>query len=196
MSKNKHYIFGYGSLISTDSRKRTSKSDQTINATLKGYKRGWYVHIDDQPATAVGIKPSNGHKCNGIITQIDPDELPKFDQREIEYERIQITPENFENHKLPANAIIWTYTIKSPAKPLETKPICQSYVDTIIAGCLEYSIQEALNFIHLTDSWNKHWLNDRANPTYTKHVSHPPIDQIDELLSITIPDVFKHRYDI
>ena len=43
----KIYIFGYGSLIESESRTRTTKNAKDVYpAYVKGYMRGWFARVD------------------------------------------------------------------------------------------------------------------------------------------------------
>jgi len=89
---------------------------------------------------------------------------------------------------------VWIYKPKELRFPTTEKPIVQTYVDTILRGCLDISEEFALDFLSTTRGWstmdfgetsttsNKsrdnnrfllekgqvHWVNDRLDPIYPR----------------------------
>jgi len=153
-----NWIFGYGSLINSDSRKKTGNSGKVIPVRITGLKRQWNVVIDEIKVTAVGVTLAKDSLCNGIVCQVDNEDLLKFDKREIPfgYSRIEIDKKNITpllGFNLP-KGIFWVYAANKPGKPSSESPIIQSYIDVILTGCLEYSEQFARNFVKNTEFWN------------------------------------------
>ena len=101
------FVFFYGSCISSESRARTGLSGLCLPCTVSGFVRTWSASIDLTKhsamlvntkvtgITAVSAQASAGGVCNGVIVQIDPSELPRFDEREAGYDQ----------RSLPASAI-------------------------------------------------------------------------------------------
>lgn len=58
---------------------------------------------------------------------------------------------------------IWVYIQENPIPPTEEFPIVQSYVDTIIQGCLQISKEFASEFILTTKGWSPEELDDILN---------------------------------
>ncbi|MBI2141872.1 gamma-glutamylcyclotransferase, partial [Candidatus Woesearchaeota archaeon] len=172
------YIFGYGSLISQESRARTGITGEAIPVIVSGAERGWVHPAPSMGITALGVTYSSGSKglCNGVIFSVDERQLPEFDRRETGYTRIamprvNIGPINPRAH-LPPGAI-WTYSINNPEIPKETLPIAQSYLDVVLLGCInEGGERFALAFVTLTAGWNAPWVNDRESPRYTRHLDY------------------------
>ena len=97
------WIFGYGSLISPESRLKTCDDlgcsafpSIALSVTVSGLSRGWYTPVDlpenpvDRPnptitkVTAVGIVSATpSSSCGGVIFSVPPSSIPKFDVREI-----------------------------------------------------------------------------------------------------------------
>ena len=92
------------------------------------------------------------------------------------------------------NADIWIYEPIDFCPPSREKPIVQTYVDTILRGCLSISEEFAADFLRTTRGWssmeelgldhdekenihdneskntsdNVHWVNDRDDPVYLR----------------------------
>ena len=111
----RHYIFGFGSLISPESRARTGDSGAAHVATISGCERSWSLRVSLPPAacvnpairgvSAVSIRllsppPSNSSSssspssppptCAGVLAEVAEAQLPNFDAREIGYKRVSI----------------------------------------------------------------------------------------------------------
>ena len=113
-----NFIFGYGSTINDESRKKTVQyiSSSIPVRILKsfGCRRCWNFQSNSAKLTALGIeftkKPST---INGIIFPVNKSELKLFDIREEGYKRIKIPIEHIEStswYSLPKHeCIIWIY---------------------------------------------------------------------------------------
>ena len=184
----KNFIFGYGSLISKESREKTGISKESYIATLKEFQRTWNVKIKEAKATALGIIKNKKYSCNGILFEIPEKELENFDKREKKYySRIEIDPKLLKIQNFPniQNIKIWTYATKTPEKPTKNFPILLSYIDVILKGCLDTGENFTEEFIKTTDGW-EFMLNDRKNPKYPRAISNAPIDKIDKIDKIII----------
>lgn len=181
------YIFGYGSLISENSRKRTVNSDKAIPVLVSGYTRSWSYKCPRREYTAVSVQHSKNKSdtINGVLIKlVDPqNDLLKLDLREKNYARGIIPIENIQflqSHLYPIekNAIIWVYEnhtqekinfsstsqmhIQQEHSPSFDCPIPASYIDCILKGCLKYSYEFALLFLCSTKGFSyDHYLNDR-----------------------------------
>ena len=175
-----HYLLGYGSLITKESRYNTSITGKCLPVKLNNYKRYWNARINKNKKkyTAVSIEYSPDSKINAIITVINKDDLPFYDKREQNYERIRIKNSDirdYETNKVISNkAIIWTYKIKPRFNKLSSYkyPILQSYIDLILTGCNRISYKFMVDFINSTSNWSNtkdnryNWVNDRKKPVY------------------------------
>jgi len=190
-----NYLFGYGSLISKNSRSRTGTTGMSYVVRVNGIKRAWNLNVNAVPTTAVGIVKAVGSACNGIIVEINESELPKFDEREgKEYKRIKLDLNSIEflgNEKFD-KGIVWAYAVKKPGVASEKYPIIQSYVDVIISGCLEVNEDFAKEFVRTTYGWD-YWINDRKEPRYIRHLNYPNEKKIDKLLQECISKEFNKR---
>jgi len=190
------YLFGYGSIINAASRNTTGQTGQSYPATVAGLGRAWNSPIPNEPVTALGIIEKKGLKCNGVLVEVTGEEIKSFDQRETGYNRRLINPQNIDQSTLPGK--IWIYINKKSQRPTKKKPIIQSYLDVVLAGCLTYGRQFALDFINTTQYWDSDWFNDRDHPRYPRAMVNKQniFQTIDNMLRQAIPQEFAKRKNI
>jgi hypothetical protein len=97
MSTSNQFIFGYGSLVESQSRARTSPSAlYAFPATVAGIQRGWFDQVGavSLSTTYLGAVPDPSANCNGVIFQVSQPQLNAFDQRETGYNRERIDQKN------------------------------------------------------------------------------------------------------
>jgi cation transport regulator ChaC len=183
---NHDYIFGFGSIMdtSTHSTWQTSESSSPIIfgsvVTISkrfGYQRQWNFR-SSTGFTALGVSKSNDRErsdINGVLFRVPSDEMESFDKREVGYERIAIPLEMIQFHNelkfhaqakqftLDSHDRIWIY-VPLPSHTMyadENHPLLQSYVDTVLRGCLEWGGESfAEQFILTTGGWGTYFLND------------------------------------
>jgi hypothetical protein len=174
-----HFIFGYGSLINSESRNATAtKSVPAIPARVSaafGFRRCWN---DRSPSgfTALGLckapRGERGTTINGVVYPVEGDDMSKFDQREEGYTRAEVPMNLIESvgwQRLPERGRIWVYVPARPGsepgsglpEPDASYPLLQSYIDIVVEGGLEYGEEFAREIVETTDGWNRYWLNDR-----------------------------------
>jgi hypothetical protein len=103
----RHFIFGYGSLICPQSRSITAPTLTGVPATpaiVYNLQRTWSARVADpklhlEGTTAVGVRFRRGHKCSGVLIEVDEEELARFDEREQGYDRKLIGLEHV--HRIP-----------------------------------------------------------------------------------------------
>ena len=121
MSREKHHVFGYGSLLD-----RADQSDTRGRIChLSGYTRLWNVAMDnrltlpgykyyldaktnERPEVFVvflNIAPKKGAQVNGLVLPVDKSELASLDTRERNYSRVNISGDLTE----PLDGTVWTY---------------------------------------------------------------------------------------
>lgn len=194
-----NFIFGYGSLINTESRARTGHSGEALPCVVEGIERQWNLVVSQMNATAVGAIFNPEALCNGVIVPVPEAELPKFDEREIGYTRIRlniggIRPIN--NQEVPKGEI-WAYVANHPGTPSEKAPLVQSYIDVIMSACFDYGENFARDFVLQTTGWNNPWINDRSHPRYPRFMEQVPLaSKIDNLLLELVPDAFHSRKEL
>ena len=178
-----HWIFGYGSLICADSRARTGLTGAAMPVIVSGYERHWSVPVDYANLTALGVQPATPEQqVGGVIFALDDAEFARFDAREVEYERIKVTPSAIQplfDEALPEGDF-WLYRPPALSSP---HPIAQSYLDVVLRGCLEIDAHFAQHFINHTTQW-KPRVADRQKPQYPRplkpehHHNWPAIDRL------------------
>jgi hypothetical protein len=181
----KNYIFGYGSLIESQSRIRTNPSSiKAFPVLINELKRGWWarVPVSGISTTFLGCTTSKTDSVNGVVFEVLEDDIKEFDKRENGYNRVLLKNSQIIDYCdiLNDNDKVWVYLnsdfnekeFLSNNIPNKDFPIVQSYVDICINGCLElvkeYPFLESenftRNFINDTLFWNEFWVNDRIYP--------------------------------
>jgi cation transport regulator ChaC len=194
----KDYIFGYGSLINDFSRMRTGQTGEIIPARVSGIRRQWNISSSVSKTTYVGIIKEQGSTCNGVIVFVDEDELRKFDDREKCYNRIKINRNDIES--LSSDDVpegnIWIYVIKESKTCSGSHPIRQSYIDTIIAGCLAIGEDFAREFISTTHGWESPWVNDRLKSSRPETMDIvPELERVERILEEMLPEHLPNRME-
>ncbi len=207
------YIFGYGSLMSRESRTATDKGALGAwPATVKGYLRGWFHKFSNSNSispTFLGVVAMDEQSANGIIYKTD--DIKATDQRENGYTREEVDKTKIQwrgpSLKLTDLDKVWIYVsdkdYRDNAGPEEGNPIAQSYVDICITGCFEadeiantlqtspgFDSPFANEFIKLTSHWG-YWVNDRTTPR-RPWVHQPNAGRIDSILKANIPEVYNN----
>lgn len=175
---------GYGSLICPHSRSITvpEQADKVATPVLvQGIQRQWAKRTK-RGMTAMGIHFVEGAECVGVLLPVNETELRQFDEREQGYDRVLIDLDqvdavpflndehyDHEDHSIFLNAKaandkesirIWVYVQQEPMPPTIDHPIAQSYVDTILRGCLHISEEFAVEFIQTTKGWHPEEIED------------------------------------
>ncbi|QUJ68465.1 gamma-glutamylcyclotransferase [Photobacterium sp. GJ3] len=160
------YIFGYGSLINRASRQRTGQTGAAIPAEVEGLQRHW-GKVDGSYAISPLVASLGEGRCNGVLLKVEDHFLGHFDQRERGYQRVELDPARIlQDELLSFDAPIWVYVKENPAPPCDQQPIMQTYVDTVLAGCLSISDAFARTFVETTSGWHHPLENDRESPKY------------------------------
>ncbi|CCN83129.1 putative BtrG-like domain protein [Vibrio nigripulchritudo SFn27] len=160
------YIFGYGSLINPESRKLTGQTGDAFPAIVNGFDRHW-SKVDGSYQISPLVVTSGKGSVNGVLIEIDDHELLEFDKREAGYHCIKVVVSQIESDTvIDASADVWMYVKDETASPCVNAPIMQSYVDTVLAGCLSISSQFAERFVQSTLGWHHPLENDRHQPKY------------------------------
>jgi len=146
------YIFGYGSLVNTKSRNRTSITIAQPGIINKEFSYIRYYNTSQPKLPTLGIvKIQESIKklpINGVLFKVNDDQLKQFDKREFDYTRIRVSPNfiyTFDKH-IDTSLPIYIYVPKfKPYCSNCTKPINYKYVRTIHNGFKEYG-KEFYNF--------------------------------------------------
>ncbi|KJY85032.1 hypothetical protein TW81_01540 [Vibrio galatheae] len=178
-----NYIFGYGSLMNSASRQLTGQTSTAMPATAHGFRRFW-GKVDDSYILSPLVVDKGEGQVNGVLLEVSEAGLVEFDVRERGYHRVEIAQDKLEAELVLTNSDhVWLYIKDSPQPPCSLSPIMQTYVDTVLVGCLEISEQFARQFIEHTIGWHFPLENDRQKPKYgnlagVKPEHHPAIDAL------------------
>lgn len=181
------YIFGYGSLINGHSRLLTGQTEEAIPAIVTDLQRRW-GKVEPSYRIAPLVAEVGEGRCNGVLVKIRHQALADFDRREKGYRRIELDPAKVVmNDSNLSSGPIWVYVKTNPEPPCEVQPIMQSYVDTVLAGCLSISDQFAKTFVETTMGWHHPIENDRHQPKYSRlaGVADEHLKHIDRLIADT-----------
>jgi len=182
LSFMQHYVFGYGSLFSKESRANTAHTPHASLATLLDFARSWCFE-DPEGYCALGITQATNNAVNGVLVHVEPHQLPYFDVRETGYRRVDVTQQLATRELLEQGDTVWTYIIEHPALPCVCHPITQTYLDVVLVGCLEYGHASAREFMETTDGWERTLINDRDTPIFKRGLRTAPFNHIDSLLT-------------
>ncbi len=192
---DRHYIFGYGSLINSASRRITGIAGDSIPVRVQGLQRNW-VSFSGVDMRAVGVIEDSASHCNGVLFDVPASELDKFDLREQGYVRQPLATSQVQllgdQQGIPDQPI-WVYHYPHCPQQSQFSPISQAYLDVILLGCLEISDAFAREFLVHTHLWQD-WHNDRQAPRYPRATEHDQVDYIDALLQ-ELRSELVHRYD-
>lgn len=241
-----HFVFGYGSLICANSRAVTAPEtgDKLVTPVIvQGLERTWAKRTN-RGMTAMGVRFVKEGECVGVLVPVSEDELSMFDQREVGYDRILLNPDtvdvvpflddqhyNADDHQTfldrkehaKDTLRIWVYVQCDPKPPTPEHPIVQTYVDTILRGCLDISEEFAAEFIATTKGWHPeefqeieefsdceeiancdscqssqggYWVDDRHDPIYIRGdpaYSRRKAKELDRLLKQSRPHHLRCR---
>ena len=198
----RNFIFGYGSLVETNSRIRTSTDSKlAYPVEISGLQRGWWarVPVSGLSTTFLGCALSDSNIVNGVIFNVNQSDLIKLDKREEGYQRILLDNNAIKDYcnVLRKEDKVWVYINRDFGQkdflgkniPDKEFPIVQSYVDICINGYLglieKYPFLKKEKFIEKfiteTKYWSEYWVNDRIYPR-RPFIHCPNAYKIDSLL--------------
>jgi hypothetical protein len=157
-------------LINSRSRAKTGETGQVWPVKIAGFARHWSIMSPEFGMSSVAVVPHGDSACNGVLIEISAQEIPHFDQREQGYQRSQVCRSQLSTYcgaPLPEGTV-WIYHSQAITTPNPHCPIALSYVDVILAGCLEHGDAFVDDFLRLTDGWHHPMLNDRLCPRYPR----------------------------
>ncbi|WP_087022518.1 gamma-glutamylcyclotransferase family protein [Thaumasiovibrio subtropicus] len=163
------YLIGYGSLINRHSRQLTQQTGQCHPVFVTGFDRHWSKIDDSYTLSPLAVTPGTGG-FNAVVIDIDKETIDDFDKRERGYIRIEVPQQKLnllEGEIDPARAV-WMYINEDVTPPCIHIPIAQSYIDTVLSGCLDVSETFARQFISTTKGWHHPIENDRLAPKYSR----------------------------
>jgi hypothetical protein len=198
-AKQRHYLIGYGSLLSHDSRSRYSNIFcPNVPIVAHGWQREWLARGLADCQTSLGVSEIESAKLNGVLLPIEQIS-PELRNREQDYQFIEVDPATIEAapeselaqselKQIKANSNnnkIWICANLHKEPASKHYPIYQTYLDTCLVGCFDIGIDNfAAEFIQHTHFWKHGWINDRNNARYVRaaRVSSQQQLQIDQLL--------------
>jgi len=178
--KEKNYIFGYGSLVNIEQLKKyLHKEDVFYTYThLNNHQRVWNIAMDNSNTiqnykyylnnnkerenifvTFLNIQKNRKSHINGILFEVDQTDLTKLDQRERNYNRINVT-QDIQNKNIPGK--IWTYigTREAEERFQTGKKQQKSYIN-----------QNYINFVHESyKALGKDYFQDFLNSTKAQNL--------------------------
>ena len=195
MSDTQQFIFGYGSLVESQSRAMISPSAlYAFPVNVLGIQRGWFGQVGgvSLSPTYLGAVSDPNSNCNGVIFKVSQQQLEVFDNHETGYKRERIDRKNItmlDGSKSAPEGDIWFYAVTEKRFASPEFPIVQSYVDICLNGCLEieaiYPLAKeaefAETFLKTSTNWSKYWVNDRIYPRRA-FIHLPNASKIDHLI--------------
>jgi hypothetical protein len=199
-TKQKHYLIGYGSLLSHDSRSRHSNIFcPNIPIVVHGWQREWLARGIAHLQTALGVSQVETASLNAVLLRIEQIS-PELRDREQDYQFVEVDPNNIVAAKeselaqaeladIRANpdiCKIWMCANVNKMQANSQYPIYQTYIDTCLVGCFDMGVAHfASEFIQTTHLWQHGWINDRENTLYARPavVTRQQQQQIDQLLA-------------
>lgn len=154
-------VFGYGSLINL----ATHSMGRTNPATLSGWRRVW-VHAAARPVAFLSIEP-HATTLHGRIIDVPDQDWATLDAREHAYLRHDINAQILHSAP-PRDVVAYKADPAHIAPPSTAHPILLSYLDVVIAGCLDLMGDAgAEHFFDTTNGWGP-VLDDRTAPLYPR----------------------------
>lgn len=187
-----HYVLGYGSLLSRDSRERYSQIfTPGLSVDVTGFQRGWVTRSIAEQQTYVGAIADRRSHLNALLipTTINP----QLKDREKDYRFVEVGVHALSFTGAPMseplfNALekhsFWICETLQVLPATEQFPVHQTYIDTCLSGCFEQGGESnAQTFVTQTKGWEHPRYNDRNAPKYPRAANldsglHSKIDAI------------------
>jgi hypothetical protein len=198
-TSHKHYLVGYGSLLSHDSRSRHSNIFcPNMPIVASGWQREWLARGMAHLQTALGVSQVASASLNAVLLRIEQIS-PELRDREQDYQFVEVDPSSIEAAQdsvlaqtelaiiraNPDTCKIWICANLNKEQANIHYPIYQTYLDTCLVGCFDMGIDNfASEFIQSTHFWEHVWIDDRHNSRYARAamVTQQQEQQIDRLL--------------
>lgn len=193
-----HYIFSYGTLAHKEVAEVTGKTLGFLPALLKGYKRNFRALAKSSGFAAAGIEQDKEAECIGMLVQVPEDELPKFDERERIYDRIELKKDQLVSlieEPIP-DGTYYLYVPKNPQPPTEEVPLAQSYIDVILTPFIALNPENASKIVETMGDLDRPWVNDRKIPKYSRYPLDIDSEVVDNLLKRVVPEKYAERSEI
>lgn len=146
------YIFGYGSLVNVKNRNKTCSTQGFPAIINKDFK---YVRTASYPAMGIKkIKKEDSKKpINGVLLEVTPDQLKKFDKREKHYYRIKVPHEyitSLSKIQIDKTLPVYIYKPKSSFGKKTRKKPSKKYLNIVIDGFKKYGKKFSDMFLSTT----------------------------------------------
>ena len=187
------YIFGYGSLVNVKNRNKTCSTQGFPAIINKDFK---YVRTASYPAMGIKkIKKGDSKKpINGVLLEVTPDQLKKFDKREKHYYRIKVPHEyitSLSKIQIDKTLPVYIYKPKSSFGKKTRKKPSKKYLNIVIDGFKKYGKKFSDMFlsttIDLPKKINKFTRKMRGG---MEESSHPPLSLSQLIRNIEVGKVF------
>jgi hypothetical protein len=155
LETGEHALFGYGSLLSTESLERTLGRRYTgpfVVTGLSGWRRTWDVAMPDRRfhyrdsdgewvvpdrTLYLNIRPEQGSSINGVVFVVRDAELAAYDEREWIYDRVAVNGQ-LEDLRVEGGTA-WAYVAKpeyllEPPDSPRRGAVRQTYLDFLAEG--------------------------------------------------------------
>lgn len=155
------YVFGYGSIINLKyvSQLDKNKKRNIFPIKLNNHLRHWIYTSSKN--IYLGLYYDSSYKTNGILTEVDPNELNLLDKREKYYIRKEIDKndiiQSYGNIQLNENDIIYAY-YSNPSKSIKwvfdfNSPTEKTYLYKVLSGCIKINSKFFEDFLFTTKGW-------------------------------------------
>jgi hypothetical protein len=126
-------IFGYGSLLNPKSVWKTAPQAKVLGwATLRGYQRKTNAICERFPDVAMNIVENDKMSIEGILLEINEDDMPAVLDRETGYEMVEVTDQ------INPDTDSTVYTFVAPdVHHCSDKKMCKDYLDICLDGVPE-----------------------------------------------------------
>ena len=155
LKDGEHALFGYGSLLSTESLERTLRRRYTgpfAVSGLNGWRRTWDVAMPDdrfqyqerdgewvvpERTLYLNIRPMEGSSINGVLFVVRDAELKAYDAREWIYDRVAVN-DQLEDLRVEGG-MAWAYVAKpeylmDPPESPRLGAVRKTYLDFLSEG--------------------------------------------------------------
>lgn len=190
-----HYIFSYGSLAHKKVAAMTGETLGFIPARLRGHARNFRVRVPSRGFAAAGIEKDKDSEVLGMLVEVPEAELPKFDERERLYDRVELKPEDLSllsGDPLP-DGKYHLYVPKDPQPPTEEMPLAQSYIDVCIIPFIEMGGDIALQVARGMRDLDRPWIDDRKMPRYSRYLEDADGEAVDVLFKKVAAEALEAR---
>lgn len=155
-------IFGFGSLINTESLKASAPSVTSIrSAYIKGFQRSFSLwdpqgfvttNLDMAriPFCALDIQQSDAQcMINGVVFSVDELEFERIRQREIEYKMLEVEAYDFQSNAQLGTCIVFSAN-KNNATYDKESDAQERYLRICLDGAQEYGDRFYQQFLETT----------------------------------------------